>query len=37
MPAMTLLGWFHTIMGIAAISLAAAALYRHGLIRALDR
>ena len=37
MPAMTLLGWFHTIMGIAAILLAAAALYRHGLIRAADR
>ena len=37
MPAMTLLGWFHTIMGIAAILLAVAALYRHGLIRAADR
>lgn len=37
MPAMTLLGWFHTIMGIAAILLALAALYRHGLIRAADR
>jgi cytochrome b subunit of formate dehydrogenase len=37
MPAMTLLGWFHTIMGITAILLAVAALYRHGLIRAADR
>ena len=37
MPAMTLLGWFHTKMGIAAILLAVAALYRHGLIRAADR
>ena len=37
MPAMTLLGWFHTIMGIAAILMAVAALYRHGLIRAADR
>ena len=37
MPAMTLLGWFHTIMGVAAILLAAAALYRHGLIRSADR
>ena len=37
MPAMTLLGWFHTIMGIAAILLAVAALYRHGSIRAADR
>ena len=37
MPAMTLLGWFHTIMGSAAIVLASAALYRNGSIRTSDR
>ena len=34
MPAMTLLGWFHTIMGIAALLLAAGAISRHGVIKA---
>ena len=33
MPAMTLLGWFHTIMGIAALLLAAGAISRHGVIK----
>jgi hypothetical protein len=34
MPAMTWLGWFHTIMGIAALLLAIAAISRHGVIKA---
>ena len=34
MPAMTLLGWFHTIMGIAALLLAVAAITRYGVIKA---
>jgi len=34
MPEMTWLGWFHTIMGIAALLLAIAALSRHGVIKA---
>ncbi len=34
MPAMTLLGWFHTIMGIAALLLAAGAISRYGIIKA---
>ena len=34
MPAMTLLGWFHTIMGIAALLLAAGAISRHRVIKA---
>ena len=34
MPAMTLLGWFHTIMGIAALLLAVGAISRHGVIKA---
>ena len=34
MPAMTLLGWFHTIMGIAALLFAAGAISRHGVIKA---
>ena len=34
MPAMTLLGWFHTIMGVAALLLAIAAIARHGVIKA---
>lgn len=37
MPAMTLLGWFHTIMGIAALLLAAGAISRHGVIKASTR
>ena len=37
MPPMTLLGWFHTIFGIAAVLLAASALYRQGTISASDR
>ena len=37
MPPMTLLGWFHTIFGIAAVLLAASALYRQGAISASDR
>jgi len=34
MPAMTLLGWFHTITGIAALLLALGAISRHGVIKA---
>jgi hypothetical protein len=34
MPEMTWLGWFHTIMGIAALLLAIAAISRHGVIKA---
>lgn len=34
MPAMTLLGWFHTIMGVAALLLAVGAITRHGVIKA---
>jgi uncharacterized membrane protein len=34
---MTLLGWFHTIMGVIAILTAAYTLYRHRIIRASDR
>ena len=33
MPAMTLLGWFHTIMGIAALLLAVGAISRYGVIK----
>ena len=34
MPAMTLLGWFHTIMGVAALLLAIVAIARYGVIKA---
>ncbi len=37
MPTMTLLGWFHTIMGVAALLLAVVAIWRHGFIRAIDK
>ena len=37
MPPMTMLGWFHTIMGVIAILTAAYALYRHRIIRASDK
>ena len=33
MPAMTLLGWFHTMMGIAALLLAVGAISRYGVIK----
>ena len=33
MPEMTLLGWFHTIMGIAALLLAVGAISRYGVIK----
>ncbi len=36
MPPMTMLGWFHTIMGVIAILTAAYTLYRHRIIRAAD-
>ena len=29
MPPMTLLGWFHTVMGVIAILTAAYTLYQH--------
>ena len=37
MPPMTMLGWFHTIMGVIAILTAAYTLYRHRFIRASDK
>ena len=37
MPPMTLLGWFHTVMGVIAILTAAYALYQHRIIRAADK
>lgn len=37
MPPMTMLGWFHTIMGVIAILTAAYTLYRHRIIRASDK
>ena len=37
MPAMTMLGWFHTIMGVLALLLAIAAIRRYGFIRSTDR
>ena len=37
MPPMTMLGWFHTIMGVIAILTAAYTLYRHQIIRASDK
>ena len=37
MPAMTMLGWFHTIMGVLALLLAIAAIRNHGFIRSTDR
>jgi len=37
MPAMTLLGWFHTIMGVLALLLAIVAIRNHGFIRSTDR
>ena len=37
MPPMTMLGWFHTIMGVIAILSAAYTLYRHQIIRASDK
>ena len=37
MPPMTLLGWFHTVMGAIAILTAAYTLYQHRIIRAADK
>ena len=37
MPAMTLLGWFHAIMGMLALLLAVLAIRNHGFIRSTDR
>ena len=37
MPPMTLLGWFHTVMGAIAILTAAYTLYQHRIIRAADQ
>ena len=37
MPPMTLLGWFHTVMGVVAILTAAYTLYQHRIIRAADK
>ena len=37
MPPMTLLGWFHTLMGVIAILTAAYTLYQHRIIRAADK
>ena len=37
MPPMTMLGWFHTIMGVIAILSAAYTLHRHQIIRASDK
>ena len=37
MPAMTMLGWFHTIMGVLALLLATAAIRNHGFIRYTDQ
>ena len=37
MPAMTMLGWFHTVMGVVALLLAVAAVRNHGFIRSSDR
>ena len=37
MPPMTMLGWFHTIMGVIAILTAAYTLYRHRILRASDK
>ena len=37
MPAMTMLGWFHTIMGVLALLLAIAAIRKYGFIRSIDR
>jgi len=37
MPAMTMLGWFHTIMGVLALLLALAAIRKYGFIRSTDR
>ena len=34
---MTLLGWFHTVMGVIAILTAACTLYQYRIIRAADR
>jgi len=36
-PAMTLLGWFHTITGIAALLLAIVSIYRYSFIRSTDK
>ena len=37
MPAMTMLRWFHTIMGVLALLLATAAIRNHSFIRSTDR
>ena len=37
MPPMTLLGWFHTVLGVIAILMAAYTLYQHRIIRAADK
>ena len=36
MPAMTMLGWFHTMMGVLALLLAIAAIRKYGFIRSTD-
>ena len=37
MSARTMLGWFHTIMGVLALLLATAAIRNHSFIRSTDR
>ena len=37
MPPMTLLGWFHTVLGVIAILTAAYTLYQHRIVRAADK
>ena len=37
MPPMTLLGWFHTVLGVIAILMAACTLYQHRIIRGADK
>lgn len=37
MPSMTLLGWFHTLMGVAALLLAAVCIWRYRIIRSSDK
>ena len=37
MPSMTLLGWFHTLMGVAALLLAAVCVWRYRIIRSSDK
>ena len=37
MPPMTLLGWFHKVLGVIAILTAACTLYQHRIIRGADK